>query len=62
MPMDKKIAFFGQFFEEKSVYSGAGNDFGMEKSGVKNRGIIGKNRQFFPDFSEMANFCRFFGI
>ena len=56
--MDKKIAFFGRNFGEKSVFDGAEKDFGMEKSGVKKSW---KNRRFFADFPEMADFCRFFG-
>ena len=57
MGMDKKIADFGRFFEEKSDFGGAGKDIGMEKSGKKNRRKIAdfsdKNK-FFPiktDFS-----------
>ena len=43
--MDKKIVFFGRFFEEKSVFGGVGKDFRVEKSKVKKSE---KNRLFFP--------------
>ena len=41
MLKDKKIDFFSRFFDEKSVFGGAGKDFRVEKSfakkSVKNR-------------------------
>ena len=62
---DKKIDFFGRFFDEKSVFGGDGKDFLVEKSFAKKsaknrqkspifRKKIGKNRRFFgknPIFS-----------
>ena len=42
--MDKKIGFFDRFFDEKSVFGGAGKDFRVEKSEGKKSA---KNRRFF---------------
>ena len=54
---DEKIAFFDQIFDEKSVFGGAGKDFGMEKSAVKKSW---KNWEKSPIFRKRPIFCRFF--
>ena len=49
---DKKIDFFGRFFDEKSVFDGAGKDFRVEKSSAK-KSV--KNHRFFGEKSEKSD-------
>ena len=49
---DKKIDFFGRFFGEKSVFSGGGKDFRVEKSSAKKSE---KNRQKSPIFRKKSD-------
>ena len=57
MTMDKKIVDFGRFFEEKSDFGDAGEDFGWKNRVAKNSEKIGDfspifgKRSIFTDFS-----------